>query len=164
MSHPEQKFILRSDAVVENCRSFIAKLPLEDEGKPQIWEVVIRRYVEPRSPSQNASLFGIAYPPLMAHMGLRGAKEMEELHELACGEYFGWVKKTILGRTKMRPRRTTTTDENGDADILPMEEFSKFWTFVQDELGAKNGVYIPNPDPMKRSGRNKPKPPPEPPC
>lgn len=99
-----------------------------------------------RSGSQNASLWGVAYPPLMAHMGLRGEREAEELHEFWCGEYFGWVTYDIMGQRKKRPRRTTTTDEMGQRKVIATVEFMDFYAFIQ-QRSAEYGVFVPDPDP-----------------
>lgn len=130
---------------VGNLLRFLQALPLSEP-----WEIGVARYKKPRTNPQNAALFGVAYPPLMEHIGLRGEKEREELHELLCGEYFGWVRYEILGKVKQRPRRTTTRDEKGKRDVLPWDGFGEFYAFVQ-QRGAEAGVFIPDPDPaMKR--------------
>lgn len=52
---------------------------------------------EERSTKQRAALFGVAYASLMAQMGLRGAREKDDLHEFMLGEYFGWRERPGLG-------------------------------------------------------------------
>lgn len=146
----EQAFILPADRpedrarIAGNAARFLTMLPAD-----QAWEVKVRRYRKPRTDPQNAALWGVAYPPLMEHIGLRGEKEREELHELLCGEYFGWVEYRILGKRKQRPRRTTTRDEHGRRDVLPWDRFCDFYAYVQ-QRGIEAGVYIPDPDPAMR--------------
>lgn len=146
-----QQFILpANDAALRESRirnlvRFLSMLPLD-----QAWAVDSKRHAKSRTNPQNNALFGVAYPPLMDHIGLRGDKEREELHELLCGDYFGWVRYEILGKVKQRPRRTTTRDEQGKRDVLPWDQFGDFYAFVQ-QRGAEAGVFIPDPDPaMKR--------------
>lgn len=110
-------------------------------------EIVCRRYVKKRTDEQNSALWGVAYPPIMNHMGLSGEREREELHEYWLGEYFGWVEYKIMGQRKKRPRRTTTTDENGRKDKLTTAEFAKFYDFIQ-RRAATFGIFVPDPDPM----------------
>lgn len=144
-----QTFVLDGDVRRSNLIQFLMRLPFVLNQRTKAWKVVISEYRPQRSDEQNGALFGVAYPPLMEHMGLRGDKEKEELHELMCGMYFGWVTYTMLGQTKKRPRRTTTTDEFGSRDVLNKLDFASFYDFVQQK-GAENGVFIPDPDPMWR--------------
>lgn len=109
--------------------------------------VELKRYRRPRSNPQNATLWGVIYPPIMEHMGLRGEQDREDLHEFWCGEYFGWRQTAILGKTKQHPIRTTTTDENGKRDVLATVDFMDFCAFIQQRM-AEHGVVIPDPDPM----------------
>lgn len=141
-----QIFILDGQLRLANALRFLQALPLAVNGRPKRWKVMISEYHPQRSDEQNAALWAVAYPPLMAHMGLRGEKEREELHEYFCGEYFGWVQYEILGKRKQRPRRTTTRDENGKRDVIPKLEFAEFYNFIQARA-AQHGVFVPDPDP-----------------
>lgn len=109
-------------------------------------KVSVEAEKRPRSWDQNAALFAVCYPPLMEHMGLRGDREKEELHELMCGLYFGWDSYEILGVRKRRPRRTTTKNAEGKRDVMGILAFNEFFEFVRQK-GAESGVYIPDPDP-----------------
>jgi hypothetical protein len=141
-----QTFILDGVMRLENVKKFLCALPLIANGKTKRWKITIAEYREDRSLEQNAALWAVAYPPLMEHMGLSGEKEKEELHEYFCGEYFGWIEYRIFNKKKMRPKRTTTTDEFGKKDILPKPEFCLFYSFIQ-RRAATHGVYIEDPDP-----------------
>lgn len=146
----EQAFILPANRpedrarITGNAARFLAMLPAD-----VAWEVTVRRHRKQRTDPQNAALWGVAYPPLMEHIGLRGEKEREELHELFCGEFWGWVRYEILGKVKQRPRRTTTRDEHGRRDVIPWDVFCEFYAYIQ-QRGAQAGVYIPDPDPAMR--------------
>lgn len=142
-----QTFILDGSLRLANIIRFLQQLPLIKNGKPKRWKLVISEYRAERSEAQNATLWGVTYPPLMEHMGLAGEREREELHEYFCGEYFGWKEYRILGKKKVRPTRTTTTDENGHRDVMPKVDFGLFLNFIQ-RRAAQHGVFIPDPDPF----------------
>lgn len=141
-----QSFVLDGQLRLQNVIRFLQSLPLMNNGRVKRWKITVSEYRAERSDAQNHALWGVAYPPLMAHAGLSGEKEKEELHELMCGEYWGWNKKTILGRTKARPKRTTTKDEAGKRCVLSKMEFCDFYAFVQRK-GAEYGCFVPDPDP-----------------
>lgn len=117
--------------------AFLRALPKE---KP--WRVRIDELKGDRTDYQNNALFGVAYPPLCAHVGCRP----DELHELMCEKFFG--TKSIFGKTF--PIRSTTTDENGKRDVIAYDRFSEFYAMVQ-QVGAECGVWIPDPDRHLRS-------------
>lgn len=84
-----------------------------------------------------------------------------EIHESMCGLHFGWVEKpcppTPLNQKGLEsvPRRTTTTDENGQRSVLKGMEF---WEFIETcrQFGAERlGIYIPDPDPMYKINRER---------
>lgn len=113
-------------------------------GKALCVKVTLKK--RQRSDAQNNALFGVAYPPLMEFMGLRGEQEKEELHETLCGLFFGWHHYELLGEARKKPKRTTTRNEQGKRDVIPVTEFMAFYAFVQ-QRGAEIGCYIPDPDP-----------------
>lgn len=128
----------RRELVAERAKRFILDcLP----GKEL--EIEIRQRKRERTPPQCRYLNGVAYKLLGQHTGY----ERDEISEYLCGSYFGWVEKKLPGgRTKQVPRRTTTTDENGKRDVLGRVPFGEYVAYVQ-RVGAKAGVYIPDPDP-----------------
>lgn len=141
-SRPTSVFLLHGKtfaATLRNLASFLMRLP-EDKA----WQVEIRPYRKGRTSAQNRALFGVAYPPLMAHLGLAGERDKQDLHRDLCMLFFGEVESPLGGK---RPRRTTTTDEDGKDNVLPWDEFSEFYAFVQRK-GAELGVYIEDPSPM----------------
>lgn len=95
-----------------------------------------------RSEEQNGALFGVAYPPIMQHTGYR----KEELHEVFCRAYFGEAERVIAGRVIVRPKRTTTTDELGQRDVISKLDFARFYEFVQQVSAEHWGVNVPDPD------------------
>jgi hypothetical protein len=110
------------------------------------WEWTCAPYKRKRSVSQNNALFGVAYPPIMEHCGLRGERDREDLHSYFCGEFWGWVEYDLLGKRKHRPKRTTTTNEDGKRDVISTTEFMDFYAFVQ-QRAAEQGILVPDPDP-----------------
>jgi len=139
---PKQVFLLINQAVADNAEKFLWQLPVDGS-----YEVEFRPRKNARKLSQNAALWGVAYPPIMEFMGLQGEKDREELHEYFCGEYWGWKAYTFLGQAKQRPIRTTTKNELGEKDTIDKSVMYAFYQFIQTR-GAEHGVFVPDPDPM----------------
>lgn len=140
-----QPFILpknrsRDDALARIIRAIHELRP------DRVYAVEIKERRAQRSEAQNNALWGVAYPPIMEHCGLRGERDREDLHEYWCGEYFGWVQYELLGKRKQRPRRTTTTDEDGRRSVLNKIEFMEFYDFIQ-QRAAEHHIVVPDPDP-----------------
>ena len=83
------------------------------------------------------------------------------VHEWLCGEHFGWVDVPCPPTpanpkgVESKPRRTTTTDAEGNRSVLKGMEF---WEFIETcrLFGAeKLGIYIPDPDPMYKINRER---------
>jgi hypothetical protein len=129
----------RDSAIATICKFLAAALP----GKRLL--VTVDEARDSRSDKQNRALFGVAYPPFMDHMGMRGDAEKQELHEVFCGSFWGWVDYEIMGEKRRRPRRTTTRGENGKRQLITAKLFSEFYSFVQQK-GAELGVFVPDPD------------------
>ena len=130
-------------------------------------QVTVEEAKRERTDKQRASLFGVAYASLMNQMGLRGDADKEQLHSTMCGDYFGWIEKTILGRKVQAPRRTTTKNEQGKRDVIDTKTQLDFYAFIQ-QRAAEYGYDVPDPDPewfrkaereaemMAMAGRQKP--------
>lgn len=129
----EQTFILPHGKPA--LMAFLDRLPSEKK-----WRVTVSRHHKTRSNEQNRALFGVAYKTIREATG----NDIDDLHTLMCGEYFSWVETEVLGKKRMKPRRTTTTDENGKRDVLSTADFSDFYAFVQQKA-AEYGVYVPSP-------------------
>lgn len=96
---------------------------------------------EERTAQQRKALFAAAYGPLMEAMGLRGDRDKNELHEMFCGEYWGWRDHGLV----RRPVRTTTTDEHGRRDVISIRQQMAFYAFIQ-QRAAEGGYDVPDPD------------------
>ena len=104
--------------------------------------VTVEEAKEERTGKQRAALYAAAYGALMEQMGLRGEKDKQGLHEMFCGEYWGWRDVGMV----RRPVRTTTTDENGKRDVISVRQQMAFYSFIQ-QRAAEYGFDCPDPDP-----------------
>lgn len=93
-----------------------------------------------RSNDQNAYLFGVCYAAIRDATG----NDVDDLHQWACGEYFGWREIDVMGSRRKVPIRSTTRDEHGHRAVLSTADFSDFVAFIQNKA-AEFGVYIPEP-------------------
>lgn len=109
--------------------------------------VTVEQYKKERTIKQNNSLFGVAYPAMMAHIGLQGDEEKKALHKQMCGMFFGWSVSEVYGVKRRVPKRTTTRNEEGKPDVIKRDQMSEFYAFVQ-RVGSENGCYVPDPDPL----------------
>ncbi len=108
-------------------------------GKPVNVRFTIAR--PERTIPQVAYLHAVCYAMLSEHTGY----EKEEIEEYLLGSYFGWKEKKLPGgRVSSVPIRRTTTDEEGNRDVL---EGRKFWDFVEwiQRVAARQGLVIPDP-------------------
>lgn len=126
------------DRVRENAKAAIDATP---NDRAYIWER--KPHVKKRTDKQNAALWAVAYPPLADHTGY----SMPELHELFCKAFFGVRTIEFNGQTIEKPRRTTTTDEDGKRAVVSTKVMNEFYARVQ-QGGSEVGVNIPDPDPM----------------
>lgn len=135
-----QTFIFNAD----NRDSIIARLGkfLSAWPKDRPCEVTVKRFVRSRSNRQNAALWGVAYKVLSEATGYRP----EEMHTYWCGEFFGWEEYTMFGQRRRKPRRTTTTNEQGERDVVSTEVFCDFYAFIQQRAAETVQVNVPDPD------------------
>lgn len=108
-------------------------------GKPVNVRFTIAR--PERTLPQVAYLHSVCYTMLSEHTGY----EKDEIEEYLLGSYFGWKDKKLPGgRVSSVPIRRTTTDEEGNRDVL---EGRKFWDFVEwiQRVAARQGLVIPDP-------------------
>lgn len=125
------------DQVRANVHAFIDRL-----SPTKSWRIEVKEARKERTPPQNAALWGLAYPRLTEATGYTA----EELHHEFCGRLFGWNVVTVFGQQRRRPRRTTTTNEQGERDVLGTRDFAEFYNLVQ-RIAAEAGIDVPDPDP-----------------
>jgi hypothetical protein len=118
--------------------SFLKALPVDIRLKINIGEAK-----GARSDLQNKALWGCAYKTICDKTG----NDPEDIHELMCGEYFGWKTKIVLGKKHLEPKRWTTRDEEGKRDVINTVHLSDFYGFIQRYAAEKAGIYVPDPDP-----------------
>jgi hypothetical protein len=131
------------EQVRANAHAFIDRLPASKS-----WKIEIKEYRKERTTDQNAALFGLAYPIIAKATG----NDVDDLHQAFCGKAFGWVDVEVMGEVRRRPRRTTTTNDEGERSVLSTIEFADFWAMVQ-RISAECGIDVPDPDPFYNSGR-----------
>lgn len=141
-----QRYILHKDdpgraQVRANLHAFIDRLPVD-----KAWRVEIKPYRKERSLDQNAAVFGLAYKVIMDSQGLEGEKERQRMHTNFCMDFFGVKTVPFMGRV---PVRTTTTDEDGNDDVIDKATMTKFYNFIQ-RTAAEYGIDVPDPDPLWR--------------
>ena len=99
--------------------------------------VEVRSYKRARSIGLNAYHWAGVITPIAEFIG----ESPGRVHEIMCGEYFGWVTTHYKSLEIKKPRRTTTTNENGDRDVLNWEEMSNFMHFCKAKA-AESGAPI----------------------
>lgn len=139
-----QSYVLRKghpgrQTVKANLHAFIDRLP---DGKS--WHIEIKEARNERTLDQNAAMFGVAYETIMEATGLQGDAEKKQLHRDFCGDFFGWVDGPL---GQQRPRRTTTTNERGDREVIDTRTMADFYDFIQ-RRAAEFGIDVPAPDPL----------------
>lgn len=116
-------------------------------GKPVNVKMTIAR--PERTLPQLRYLWGVVMPLLADH----GGYEREDVHEYLCMKFWGAKHKKLPGgRSEEVPIRTTTVDADGNRDVIDGEEF---WCYVEfcQRVGARAGVFIPDPDPSLNIAR-----------
>jgi hypothetical protein len=109
--------------------------------------VTVKRWQKERTEPQNNYLFGVCYPVIGQAMGYAKA----DLHEWVCGTFFGWTERKVPKTPhnpsgwESVPSRTTTTDENGNRDVIDPETFGRLLETVVFPAAARIDVVIPEP-------------------
>lgn len=135
--------MLNRESVISRIAACLASL------KPKkAYRITIKEEADDRTTQQCRYLNGVPYKLLGDHFGY----ERDDISTQMCGLYFGWRNKKIPPRPHNRggiedvPKRTTTTDENGERDVLNTKDFWEYVEFLQ-RFGTDYGVLIPDPDP-----------------
>ena len=133
---------------IRDRRKFICALP-----ETKAWRVVITPAKSKRSDDQNRYLNGCIYKILGEATGY----ERDDISEYCCGLYWGWRDKRVP-RTPRNPTgiesvpvRTTTTDEQGQRDVLRWDAFADYVAFLQRHFAQLDKpIFLPDPDPHWR--------------
>lgn len=101
------------------------------------WKVTVEEFKPKRTTSQNAYLFGVAYPAFLEGGGeaLRGWS-VNELHEFMLMQHFGEESLELGGRSYSRPVKRSSK--------LSRQEFSDYLEFLSAYAGNL-GIRIPEP-------------------
>lgn len=126
---------------IQRITAFLTKL---DVRKP--WELVVAPWKKKRTDRQNNAMWGVAYKTLSDFTGFTEP----ELHDLFLKAYFGEVSYELMGVSGTKPRRTTTTNEAGERDVLDRDKMTEFYAFIEQKA-AEIGCYIESPNPMLRT-------------
>jgi hypothetical protein len=123
--------VLRTPTERDRWIAFLAQQPLPVEVSVEPWS-------KPRTLPQNAFLWSAVYAPLVERAGFTP----EDWHEFFCTAHFGGVPYVKPdGSIEIRPKRTTTRNEQGKRDVLKGKAFADFVTFVDSEC-ASRGVFV----------------------
>jgi hypothetical protein len=124
--------------VLHRAHGFLDRLPADKS-----WVVEVKPFRKSRTDPQNHALFGVAYPALEAATGFT----KDELHEAFCKRFFGTIETEVMGQVISKAYRTTTTNHEGERDVIHAKVFAEFYELVQ-QVGAEAGIDVPSPDPM----------------
>lgn len=122
---------------------------LEELPEGKAWKVSIEEAKRERSNPQNNYYHGVVLERIAQRWGV----DTEDAHEWLCGTRWGWVDKRVPRTPRnpdgleSKPRRTTTTDENGRRSVLKTMEFEEFIEFAKRFAATKLDLFIPDPDP-----------------
>jgi hypothetical protein len=142
----EQWLLLRGEdrsLKVAKISTYLNTLPLGVN-----WKVEVTKHTRRRSDAQNAYLWGVVYPTILAQGPMQGWAA-EDLHEFFLGEHFGW-KTLEFGPVKR-------TKPNRRSSQLSTSEFLEYVAYIQQRM-AELSVYVPDPneavsEPTQRSPR-----------
>lgn len=137
--------LLHKDRPREKAMDYILQSLMALSVK-KTWKIVWGEAKSERSELQNNALFGVAYKYLEEQTG----NNKIQLHDYFCREFFGEKDQETFGKRSRQPRRTTTTDENGNRSVLSKFEFMQFYSFIQQHMAEKLGLSVPDPDPFWR--------------
>lgn len=126
----------REAAIQEVARFLAACFP----GKKLA--LTVEAWKQERSSRQNRALFGHAYRVICEETGA----DKDELHRDFCIAFFGLRVQKCMDFEHRMPLRTTTHDENGERDVIGMDEFRVFYADVERKA-SEFGIFIPAPDP-----------------
>lgn len=146
MPNPQSIIFPKENAEQRRTRAARVATFLADLSTEKTWEVIVRPFRRKRSNDQNAYERGVCCVMLANAVGY----DPDDVHEFLCGTYFGWrqVKcpKTPSNPAGVRdvPIRTTTTNPEGEREVLNKQDYWDFVEFIQ-RFGAERGVLIPDP-------------------
>jgi len=125
-----QKFVIRDQEILDRLIEYI-----QGVYQDRLYEVLIRPYRTERSLTSNDFYWVSVVTPLSELTGHSNS----EIHDILCKQFFGTKSVEFNGKVYELPNRTTTTNENGERDVLPQEEMTRFIEYghqIATEMGA----------------------------
>lgn len=128
-----KSFILKSE---ETRDYFIKWLCAQTLARPL--DVKVKPWSKARSNPSNRRLF-----LLHTKAGNEIGETPKQMHKDCCCEYFGSKQfRMPSGYIDRKPIRTTTTNELGEEDTLPPDEFNQFMTWCETFYIETLGVWL----------------------
>lgn len=136
-----------TDAQIHEKRERLnrAMFPVHGQAPNKAIVVEVKLHAKKRSPEANSYLWGVVYPIMSDASG----EEKDEIHFAMCCKYFGEKVIEVMGEKYRRPLRTTTTNEDGEAEWLSPGEFAEFVDFTIREAAFWYDVAVPPPTPKE---------------
>ena len=124
--------LLSRDGAIQRIAAILASLPMD-----KAWRVEWCEHKPRRSEQQNRYLWAI-----YGHILKVGGEEMrgwtkDDLHTFFLGEFSGWDKRVLFGRTRLVPVRRSSR--------MNKQDFTDFVDSISSFM-AQRGVYVPTPD------------------
>ncbi len=98
------------------------------------WKVVATRHRKKRSNPQNSYFWGVIVKIICDETG----NDANDIHDVLCGECFGWQEYEVMGLRKRRPVRGTSQ--------LNVDEFEQFCEWCRAFAASNLGLVIPLPN------------------
>lgn len=127
-----QRIILRGPAQLARAHEVLNATPLR-EKKPL--EMVIRPLKEDRTQELNAA-YWIALRKAAQSLGY----SPNELHDTLLANYFGKHEVTVGTTTLEFPNRRTTTNEDGERDVLEHEAMKAYFAWAEGFIAVDLAV------------------------
>lgn len=127
----------------------LVELLSPEDGRERTQDLVVevKKHVKSRSREAENYLFGVCYPLMSDASGY----EKHEIHNAMLQAYFGTTAVEVMGQVVTKPVRTTTTNEDGEHEVLSAADYWDFTDFVIREAALWYDLAIPPPDPEKRT-------------
>ena len=117
-----QHFIQQANALIAGLSPTVA------------WKITATRYRKKRSLPQNSYFWGVIVDMIHKDTG----NESNDIHDVLCGECFGWQEYEVMGLRKRRPVRGTSQ--------LTVDEFVEFCEWCRAFAATNLGIVIPEPN------------------
>lgn len=98
------------------------------------WKVTAVLHRKKRSNPQNKYFWGVIVKIICDETG----NDAQDVHDVLCGDCFGWQEYEVMGKKKVRPVRGTSQ--------LPVGEFEAFCEWCRAYSARNMGLVIPLPN------------------